>query len=152
MITGWVRRILSGTKNASEAPVHQTLIYKSNEAAFNVFCKFGQTDLAEKRSIPALVLDAVKEAGAKRSVKYNADGSQLAMIHIAAPDGGWKTVASTCAPGLAPLQPGDLVLWMALETFEAPITNDRRSIWNGLIVAKIAPEWTPDGFRIIEYL
>lgn len=127
-----------------------TLVFKSNESFFNMFCEFGATEICKGARIPALVLDARELAGAKNAIKTNKDGSQFAMIRVASPEGGWVTIADTASSNHTPLQPGDLVAWMPLELGPHSITADTRTTWLGLIIAKLHPEMGENGPKVAE--
>jgi len=125
------------------------LPFKDAAGFFEYQCKFSDSDLRSDHIITAIVLDARIEAGTKVAVKTVQDGNQLAMVRIAAVDGGFGTVAFTQNPG-DPIYPGDLVLWRAGKQLEFALTDDARSSWCGLIVAKIAPVLQADGhYRVI---
>jgi len=72
----------------------------SNEAFFEMQCKFGFSEVKIGKGVAAIVLDAVKEFGAPVAIKTEDDGTQLAMIKVASDQGGFVIPAKT--PDLPP--------------------------------------------------
>ena len=117
--------------------------FKDGNAFFQYQCMYGETEILPKRGVVALVLDARQEFGAQEAVKQKPDGSQLAVLRIAASDGGFKTMAETAGPGNGKsLKPGDAVIWVPVQRNEEfhRATLDARAAWMGFIVAVVAPE------------
>jgi hypothetical protein len=119
------------------------LTFKDGEAFFQYQCMYGETHITPKRGVVALVLDARSQFGAEDAVKQKPDGTQMAVIRVAAPDGGFTTMAETPSPGSGTkLSPGDVVIWVPLERNESfhRAAIDPRAAWIGFIVAIVAPE------------
>jgi hypothetical protein len=127
-------------KSAQSLP--ETLYFKDGEAFFEMQCKYGQTDLKKGQGVVALVLDSKKEFGTEAAIKVEADGRQLAMIRVAADDGGFIVPAYTPSKNGERLKPGDVVIWVpSIHNEEvAKGLGDNRAGWMGFIRAKIAPE------------
>jgi hypothetical protein len=118
------------------------LRFKSGAAFFEMQCKYGMTELKQNQGIVALVLDAKKEYGVSVPVKIEKDGRQLAIIKVAAEDGGFVVPAYTPTEKGEPLTPGDVVIWVPMSFVEkvSEAFGDPRAGWVGFIVAKVAPE------------
>lgn len=118
------------------------LKFKSAEAFFEMQCKYGQTDLQKGRGIVAIVLNSREEFGTVEPVKVQPDGTQLAMVRVAAEDGGFVVPTTTPSDKGDRLMPGDLVVWVpAVHNRElAKGFGDYRQGWVGFIHAKIAAE------------
>jgi hypothetical protein len=121
------------------------IYYKNGEAFFQSQCHFGHTTIVTHTAIVALVLDEQKEIGTSPAVCICQDGSQLAALRVASPEGGFLVCATTPSAKGEKLQPGDVVLWVPHEYVEeiGDKMSDRRSGWVGLIRAKIKPEINP---------
>jgi len=121
------------------------LYFKSGQAFFEMQCEYGHTELEQGQGVIALVLDAKREFGAPVAVKINADGSQMAMIRVAADDGGFVVPATTPSKRGDRLQPGDVVVWVpgAYKEEIGAAFGDPRCGWVGLILAKVAAEYDP---------
>ncbi len=131
------------------------LPFKDGEAFFEYQCRYGEIEIQQKRGVVALVLDARSQFGATEAVKQKPDGTQLAVIRVAAPDGGFTTMAETPGPGSGTkLTPGDVVIWVPLERNEDfhRALVDARAAWMGFIVAVVAPEINlrSGSFKILE--
>ena len=100
--------------------------------------------MRERGFLPALVMDARVELGAKEPVEMRADGKQVAALRVASDDGGFIVVAATLGPQGPELAPGDLVAWQAGKLKEELAASlgaiDRRSGWVGVIIGTLKPE------------
>lgn len=125
-----------------EPKAADALYFKDGQAFYEMQCKYGQTDLQTGQGVVALVLDSEKEFGTKAPIKIDADGRQLAMLRVAASDGGFMVPAYTPSKNGDPLKPGDIVIWVPA-IYNAEVgerLGDHRAGWVGFIRAKVAPE------------
>ena len=131
----------------------QNLVFKDGSAFFEYQCKYGETDIKQNKGVVAIVVDAPKEFGTKTVITVNPDGSQLAIVRVAAEDGGFIVPTNTPSKAGDKLVAGDLVIWvpMVLNKELGSRMGDPRSGWIGMIRAKIEPEidLTKSGFNII---
>ncbi len=118
--------------------------FKSGAAFFEYICEFGGSTVRTKQGMIALVLDAKKEFGVSKSVHIEPDGRQLAMLKVAADDGGFVVPAYTQTSKGDRLKPDDIVVWTPLKNPKTAIGKagevDPRPGSVGFIVAKVAPE------------
>ena len=129
-------------KQSQNTPKPPTFVFKDGESFFKIQCKYGQTDIVKERAVVAIVLDAKSLFGAEMPVKLEADGSQMAVLRVASPDGGFLVPASTASNRGDPLMPGEVVHWLPMH-FDQNVGNalgDARAGWVGLIIRKVAPE------------
>jgi hypothetical protein len=129
-------------KKTPKPTMPSVLYFKSGQAFFEYQCEYGYTDIVVNSAIIGLVLDAERELGAPTPISIAPDGSQLAPLRIASPDGGFLVFANTPTAKGEKLQPGDVVLWVpSIYVKEAgEKMEDSRSGWVGLIRAKVRPE------------
>ncbi|MEA3053566.1 MAG: hypothetical protein QOG72_2469 [Sphingomonadales bacterium] len=132
----------------------QVLVYKTPEALFAYWCKYGNTEIILDRPLLAQLIDPGDVAGpGLPAIGFRADGIQTVMLKVAASDGGFIVIASTASRRGPRLRVGDLVLW-APGAYVDGLGNelgDPRAGYVGLIVATVAPAWSiKDGFKIIE--
>ncbi|WP_156466834.1 hypothetical protein [Methylibium sp. Root1272] len=68
----------------------------------------------------------------------------MVMLRVCSKDNGFMVMAATASSHGPALQPGDLVAWQAGAIVPALASQfpDPRSIWGGLVLAKLAPEYT----------
>ena len=127
---------------APEAP--PPLVFRDAAEALAYACEFLELPLRERAFLPAIVLDARKELGAKDPVQTRADGKQVAVLRVASADGGFGVIATTLGPQGPKLAPGDFVAWQAGTYREEVATNvgaiDQRSGWTGVIIGTLKPE------------
>ncbi len=133
----------------------ENLAFNDGQSFFDYQCHYGDTDIQPKKGVVAIVLDARKEFGVSEAVKIKPDGTQLASIRVAAPDGGFKTMAETPTAGSGmKLSPGDVVIWVPVErnTKNPMAVLDDRAEWYGFIVAIVKPELNISNgrFEVIE--
>ncbi len=110
------------------------LPFKSGEAFFEYQCEFGVTDIVPKQGLVGLVKIVSKEPGT---------GIQNVTLQIVSRDGGFEVHSQTASARGDDLRVGDVVIWVPLERdalLAAVYSNDERSSWMGLVVAKVAPE------------
>ena len=131
--------IEKGHAEAKVGPPHS--LKGDTKALFDLQCKYGESDIVPGRAVVALVLDATKEFGTSVPIKIEADGRQLAVIKVIAPDGGFIVPAWTPGGG-EHLRVDDLVMWVPTTWAKqvADISGDPRAGWVGLIRAKIKPD------------
>jgi len=144
-------------KKTPEKPVAQKQLplmeFTSSQTFFEMQCQLGVTKIELGTGLVAVVVDAVKEFGVPVAVKMEDDGTQLAMVKIVSPKGGFIVPAKTAGTG-DPLKVDDLVIWV-------PVHFDRKLSgrvagenwgWIGVIAARIAPSIDPNlggGFKIL---
>ena len=128
----------------------KTLYFKSGQALFEYQCKYGQTSIKPNQGVIAIVVDAKKEFGVQNSVKIETDGSQMVMLRVVSPDGGFLVHSRTPSAKGDRLEPGELVIWVPLKFIDevGKKMGDPRFGWIGLIQAKIAPELDLENSRI----
>ena len=136
----WLRR----KQTATSARDTTLLPFKDTNTAFSYACEFLDAKLQVGSVLPALVLDAGAQTGGGPPVRVQPDGNQIAVVRICSKDGGFVHLAATSGQVGPRLQPGDLVAWSALEYSLRLIRSheDARTLYNGLIVAKLKPEFT----------
>jgi hypothetical protein len=111
----------------------EVLYFKSTQAAFEYSCKFSFAQVQKEHPRIALVENS--------SGSPDANGYQNVMLRVAGSDDYFNVLASTAAPYVPPLHPGDLVLWLPMELGEWAFgVTDKRQAWLGLIVGVLAPE------------
>jgi hypothetical protein len=82
-----------------------TLYIKSNDAAFDVACKYFDCAIVERTCLAAIVMNVGGNSNAS---------SQLVVIKVASEQGGFIVPATTLKSNGSTLLPGDLVYWMAI--------------------------------------
>lgn len=119
------------------------LKFKSGDEAFRYACKYLECPMHENTILPALVVDASKEFGARTAVKLEDDGTQVATLRVASKDGGFIVMAKTVSADGPILQPGQLVGWQAIKYMKelGEKTDDDRFGWVGLIIGTLKPEY-----------
>jgi hypothetical protein len=130
---------------ASRGPVAPPpLTFRDALEAVAYACEFLELPLRERSFLPAIVLDARVELGAKDPVQTLADGKQVAVLRVASVDGGFAVIATTLGPHGPKLAPGDFVAWQAGTYKEEVAVNvgaiDKRSGWTGVIIGTLKPE------------
>jgi hypothetical protein len=145
----WLKGMVAPAKEAGPVP----LCFKDANAAFQYACEYLDSELKVAAVLPALVLDAGALLGNGPPVRIQPDGGQVALLRICAKDGGFVLAAATANTGGPKLQPGDLVAWGVVQYTMRLLRSgdDSRSQWNGLIVAKLRPEYTVGRGWAIEY-
>ncbi len=152
----WFKKLFSANKAAS---IETDLVFKSSKDAFEFSCKFMDCTLGEKKSVPALVVDARELApNIGSAVKTEADKSQIAMIRVASRTDGFVIPARTAgaqsairpdlalqrryAHGHPDLKPGDLVTFTAMiyKSEMVKAFGDKDAGWVGLITSKLEPK------------
>ncbi len=152
----WFKQLFSANKTAS---METDLVFKSGQDALEYSCKFMDCTLGEKKSVPALVIDARGFApNIESAVKTEADKSQIAIIRVASRTGGFVIPAKTSgtqssirpdlaqqrgyAHGHPDLKPGDFVTFTAMIYKDelAEKFGDRDAGWVGLITSKLEPK------------
>jgi hypothetical protein len=120
------------------------LVFRDATEAVAYACEFLELPLRERAFLPAVVLDACVELGAKGPVETRADGKQVAVLRVASADGGFAVIATTLGPQGPKLAPGDFVAWQAGTYREEVAANvgaiDKRSGWTGVIIGTLKPE------------
>ena len=126
-------------KKKSRLPV---MTFETGEAFVDYHCKYMNTRLQVGSPLAAVVLDAMQRVGVPVAVKVDEDGNQMAMLRVASDDGCFVVLAQTASGKGDRLVPGDAVAWIPGQYLSGvgASSNDERSGWVGLIVAKIAPE------------
>jgi hypothetical protein len=144
----WLRR----KPNTSPGHDPTVLPFKDANAAFAYACEFLDAKLQVGSVLPALVLDAGAQTGGGPPIRVQPDGNQIAVLRICSKDGGFVHLAATSGHLGPRLNPGDLVAWSALEYSLRLIRSheDARTLYNGLIVAKLKPEFKLDQGWAIE--
>jgi len=131
------------------------LKYKDNKSAFEMACKYLNTDLSPDVDLAALVVDhrSMEDMllGRGSAVRIDESGNQVMFLQISSSDGGFLAVSKTLGPNGPRLVPGDLVAWRAEDYLAgaAHLMNDPKSGWVGLVIAKLKPEYV-DGAWIID--
>ena len=139
-MVGFLKKLFSSPSSPTSPPLY----FKDTNGAFEFACKFLQTELVAKATLPALVVDAAKELGADHPVALMPDGTQMLALRVSSTDGGFLVLSGTLSANGPRLQPGDLVAWHAGHQVprETPeLTVDPRSKWVGLVLAKFKPEY-----------
>jgi len=115
------------------------IVYKSNEAAFLIACKYHECEILIGMALPALVIDARNISNALDAVKKGEDGIQTAVLKVASEDGGFKVLAQTIGPNGPNLLPGDFVAWEPYSYLEklGKDAEDSRTGWVGLIIGTL---------------
>ena len=91
-------------------PLGDELHFKSNQAAFEYCCRFLDTTIRDRDTLPALVTD----------VKHRQDGRQICALQVASKEGGFRLeFCETINEHVPPLRVGDLVAWYVAEYSEA---------------------------------
>jgi len=118
------------------------LVFKTEEAYFDHFCKYMDCRIRKDDPLPAIVLDASEVLGAKDPVSILADGRQMIAVKIAGDDGGFLLTTETVWLGEPILKPGDLVAWNPVEYVDevAEKFRDKRLAWIGFVVSTVKPE------------
>ena len=133
----------------SQPPQEQTsrlkspaLVYKNAQSFFEAQCQYGYTDIVEGHAVVPLVVEV-------RTVP--ADGSQLSMVRVASPDGGFVTHSTTHSDKGNRLKPSDLVLWVPTTWSKkvATVYGDQRRGWVGAIRAKLSLEVVGGQFKVV---
>lgn len=133
-------------KNKGAPVVAETppLFFKDGREAFEYSCNFLDCPLHEGAFLTAIVLDAREFIGAATSIQRQKDGNQVAILKVAAKDGGFIVIASTMVPKVPQLELGDFVAWRASKYSEDVAASmgakDERSGWIGLILGTLKPE------------
>ncbi len=128
--------------------------FDSAEAFFADQCRRASGKIVRRKGLAALVVNGTQELGGERSTLVRDDGTQLAMLTVAAPDGGFRVPATTLTGNGDRLKPGDLVVWVPMQRMSTALDvlgdADTRFLWSGFIVAKIKPELdlSKSGFEI----
>jgi hypothetical protein len=131
----------AGEPSAAAAP---PMAFRDAVEALDYACKSLELPLHERAFLPAVVLDACVELGAKDPVQTRADGKQVAVLRVASADGGFAVIATTLGAQGPKLAPGDFVAWQAGTYKEEIAANvgalDKRSGWTGVIIGTLKPE------------
>ena len=134
----------SKTSKADAAATPPAMVFASGAEAVDYACQFLECPLRERSFLPAVVLDASAELGARQPVETRADGVQVAVLRVASADGGFAVIAATLGPRGPKLAPGDFVAWQAGKYKEDVASTlgaiDKRSGWSGTIIGTLKPE------------
>ena len=116
-------------------------------AFWEMQCNFGHTAIIpRKTAIAALVV---------MSTRDRKTGIQEAKLRVASADGGFQVIARTPTKSGEDLRPNDIVMWLPMTQVSLmemlSDSNDERSSWMGLIMAKIDPKESLGGvnFKVI---
>jgi hypothetical protein len=79
--------------DTSENWVDQSTLMLSRASNDFFQCEVGHTEIIPGQGIIAVVLDPTKEVGTTNPIKVEPDGSQIALIKVASPEGGFVVPA-----------------------------------------------------------
>ncbi len=136
----WFKKSLPSQSPPNALPLY----FQDTHSAFEYACEFLHNELVAGAILPSLVLDVRAAKGSDVAVRLQPDGTQVVRLRVCSKDGGYMVMASTVGANGPSLQPGDLVAWQAGLAVEAMASQfpDTRSMWTGLILAKLLPEYT----------
>ena len=125
-------------------------VFADNEAGrkafFELQCKYGDTKIELNKGVVALVLDGRSEFNWQTPVQSPAwgrdDGSQAVALKVISEGGGFVVMAHTAGVG-PELHPGDFVLWVPIDKFRNPFSEEARTDWVGTVRAKVKAQGPP---------
>jgi hypothetical protein len=126
-----------------------TIYFKNNIDAFDMYCQNMDCTLREGTIIVAMVMDAKTIYGLENVVKVQSSGQQTAVINVASSSGGFLIPATTFGVGKR-LKAGDLVSWQIIDYSDelAAESGNPDFGWVGLITAKLEPVIVNGQWRI----
>ena len=146
-----------GKKNKGPT-LPETLHFKGPEQAFEHACEFMTSEIKEKQALAALVMadsidkDAVQLLIDTFNAKRDENIFDTYRVQVSGDNGGFPT-AAVCYKKGANVQPGTLVYWIPMDQnpMLSMMAKDKRSAWQGCIVARLEPSFSMrDGWVIAE--